>query len=82
MAKKPVEPEIPIEELQEAIIKLSKGMAKLRSSRLRPQTICLLVSRSSGVGMGDTKKVLDALESLELHYLRPPNKATKKRKTR
>lgn len=58
-------------ELEQAILGISKGMAELAKSRLRRETIVLLLHDATRVGKRHIEYVLNALERLEEQYLKP-----------
>lgn len=69
--------EVPIEELEEAILRLSQGMKILTTSRLKPKTIVMLVAKASRVNVTDTAAILAALPLLEYKYLKPKTKRSR-----
>ncbi len=58
------------EELATAVAKIGRGMTVLSESRLKGGTIVMLVSKASGVGLNETRKVIDSLKDLEKTYLK------------
>jgi hypothetical protein len=63
--------ETPSEVLAAAIVEMSQGVKRLRAGRLNERAIVLLVHASTSVAQRDIKAVLNALESLEVEYLKP-----------
>lgn len=61
--------------LESAIVQLSAGMRTLSESRLRRDTIILLLQDATGLGKKQIGFVLNALEQLEQSHLKPAKKA-------
>lgn len=59
------------EALQAAVVTLADGMRALNRSRLRQDTIILLLHDITKVGKRDIGYVLNALGQLEQHILKP-----------
>lgn len=57
------------------IVQISEGMKKLASSRLKPDILYVLVSRASGVNVGEVKKVMEALPHLEEKFCKKVQKS-------
>ena len=62
--------EITVEVLAQSIKDISDGVKKLRSGRLNDKAIILLIQKSSGVGAGTVKRVIDGMQSLEKEFLK------------
>lgn len=58
-------PEVAIEVLAQAIEALADGMKKILDGRVKTDVLIHLVSWKSGVGAGDTRKILDTLADLK-----------------
>ena len=56
------------------IEKLSRAMRALRSSKLKDETIVLLISVHAKLGKRTVERLLDALDTLEEAYLKPTKK--------
>jgi len=67
-------PQQPVDEIAAQIEALSSGMEKLLSGRLNKKAILVLLRETSGLGMRDIEKVLEAARSLRTHFLKkePP----------
>lgn len=65
---------MPLEEFATGVAKISRGMQVLSESRLRPDTIIMLVAKASGESQERVKRVLEALPSLESRFLKPEKK--------
>lgn len=63
--------EVPLEEFARNVGMIADGMKVFQKSQLKMTTIIHLVSRSAGIGYGDTQKVIEALGSLDKKYLKP-----------
>lgn len=61
---------IPVEELEKAIVEISAGMRKLRNSRLTERAILVLLQDSTGQSMRNIQAVLKGLEGLERRFLK------------
>lgn len=61
---------VPITTLAEAVVEISKSVAKLRASGLNERAIVVLVKHETGISMADITRVLRALEKLEEKYTR------------
>ncbi len=59
-----------LEELAIIIEKVSKGAEILFNSRLKYETLIMLVSKSSGVSQRDVRAVLTCLPQLKRKYLK------------
>lgn len=76
-AVKKEEPKVvPLEELQEAIIAISKGMKSLQTTRLKEDTLVLLIQQaikpaSHRPSLDQIRDVLHVLPRLEDTYLKP-----------
>jgi hypothetical protein len=70
MNTEPEKIEIPIEEIAESIQKLSDGMKVLNSSRLKQETIVLLLHHVTKVRKSDINDILNALPELERTFLK------------
>lgn len=62
--------QIESELLANEIKRIAAAMQGLTAGPLKRHTIVLLVSKSSGVNLHDAQRVLDAIESLDKHYLK------------
>lgn len=64
---------LPVEIIEQAIVDISEGMKKLNSTRLTRRAILTLLQAQcgSGIGKGTIETVLKALETMELHWLKP-----------
>lgn len=68
--------EIAVEIMSEAILSISQGIKKLRSSRLNDKALYLLIQHAAPtisyqkVGMFEIKAVIEGIESLEKTYLK------------
>lgn len=60
----------PIEVLAASIVDISKAAKSLLSSRLRHDTLIMLIAHSSKVSQKNVKAVLDSLTDLERRYLK------------
>jgi len=60
----------PTEVLASAIVDISKAAKSLLSSRLRHDTLIMLIAHSSKVSQKNVKAVLDSLTDLERRYLK------------
>lgn len=63
------------EVLAEAIVEIAAAMKKVLSSRLKRDTLILLVHWASRVPQRDVRLVLDSLEQLEQKFCNPKPKA-------
>lgn len=74
---KQVEPPVPVEVLATSIEAISKGVAKLRESRLNDRALVLLIQHacSRAISARDVRLVLEGIESLEKTYLKPKREA-------
>lgn len=61
----------PVEIIERAIIDLATGMRRLNDSRLKHETVVLLLSEASGIGKPAVRSVLRSLLTLEEQYLKP-----------
>lgn len=59
------------EVMAQAIVDIADGMRKLNASRLKRETIVVLLQHSSKVSQRDIRAVLLALDKLEADYLKP-----------
>lgn len=69
----------PVEVMEKAILDISEGIKKLRSTRLNDKALCLLISHAcSGVypkpSPSLVKTVLDGIQSLEETFLKKVQK--------
>lgn len=70
--------EIPVEIIAQAIVAISEGIKKLRSSRLKDDALFLLIQRASPdlrnpyrkVGIKEIEAVFEGIESLERKFLK------------
>lgn len=60
----------PIEVLAASIVDISRAAKSLLSSRLRHDTLIMLISHSSKVSQKNVKAVLESLTDLERRYLK------------
>lgn len=67
--------EVGVEVLAQAIEKIGATMEAVGKSRLREETIVVLVAASTGVPKTTVRNVLLGLRSLEYTYLKPRGKA-------
>lgn len=67
-------PEMLIDNLPEAIEKLATALKKLTDSRLREDTIVLLLHDKTKISKRDIKIILGAMDRLEEVYLKPKKK--------
>lgn len=75
--KQTTDKEVPVEVLADAIIAISAGIKKLRTSRLTDRALMLLIQdaapadpRYGGVTQRDIKAVLAGIEGLEAAYIK------------
>lgn len=73
--QKPDAPEIPVEIFAQDVSAIAAGMRKLSSSRIRRDVLEHLVSWKSGVGIVETRKILDHVERLDTLLIKPAPKA-------
>lgn len=66
--------EMPLDILATHIEEIANFARSIDASRLKRQTICLLVRDYTKIGMRDISAVLDALGALEEMYLKPKGK--------
>lgn len=59
----------PVKILASEITKIAEATRKMMAGGLKPRTIYLLVSKSSGVGQRQVERVLDACQNLQFDYL-------------
>jgi hypothetical protein len=69
------QPEAPAEQVSaevmaQAIVDIAKGMKALSASRLKRETIVILVHDQSKIAKGTIRVVLNNLEALEKEYLK------------
>lgn len=62
----------PVEIIETAIIDLAAGMKRLNASRLKRETVVLLLQDASGVGKPAIRDILHSLDHLEEVFLKPP----------
>lgn len=69
-AVKVVEDETPTEVLAASIAEIAKAMKSLTASRLRHDTLVLLISHSSKVPQKTVKAVLESISTIDKNYLK------------
>lgn len=62
--------EVPAEVLAQSIVKIAEGMKALDASRLKRETIVLLLQGSTGLPRTTIRVVLDGLQSLQRDWLK------------
>jgi hypothetical protein len=67
---------LPVEIIEQAIVDIAEGMQKLLSTRLTRKAIVTLLHASCGnsIGKGTIEIVLNNLELMEHHWLKPKRK--------
>jgi hypothetical protein len=63
--------EVPADVIAQSIVDLAAAAKKLLGTRLRRDTLILLLHDMSGVGKRDIGYVLNSLEQLEGRYVKP-----------
>lgn len=67
-------PEIPFEVLADHIAAIGKAVKEMNATRLKRETLIILLCHITVLPKRDVKKVLDALDVLENVYLKPKDK--------
>lgn len=75
VVKQTPDKEVPVEIIASAIVDIGAAMRKLNASRLSREALVILISHASKVGQRDVRTVLDNLDQLESHWLKPKKKA-------
>jgi hypothetical protein len=77
VVKQNPEKEVPIEVLADAIVAISEGVAKMRSSRFVDRTLYMLIADAAPmfgnrqtVGIREVKAVIEGIASLEARHLK------------
>lgn len=65
----PADPE-PVEIIADAVKRIAEGIEAINRGALNQRAIVLLVANASGVGVTDTRAVLEGLASLRKYYLK------------
>lgn len=68
---KPGDDPSPVELIEAAIVDLAAGMRALTNSRLKRETIVMLLHDASGVGKPAIRVILNNLDHLEDTFLKP-----------
>ncbi|HEY4356016.1 MAG TPA: hypothetical protein VGN16_09735 [Acidobacteriaceae bacterium] len=68
---KPGSDPAPVELIESAIIDLAAGMKKLTATRLKRETIVVLLHEASNVGKPAIRAILNSMDQLEATFLKP-----------
>lgn len=60
----------PVELIAKSIIEIADGFAKINASKLNRRALLILLKDSTGLGMSEIGKVLDAVPKLKDMYLK------------
>lgn len=70
--------EVPTEVIADALVRISEGIAKLRSGRLNDKALVLLIQHAcpsqDRPSISTIRTVLDAVENLRGEYVKKPSK--------
>jgi hypothetical protein len=63
----------PVEEVAQAIVNIATGMKKMNSSRLKRDAVVILLQAQCGahVNRSQIRMVLDSLDRMDRHWLKP-----------
>ncbi len=70
--------EVPLDVLADSIVEISRGIKKLRSTRIKDSALLLLIHHAMPAGLRVSKRhistVLSTIENLEATYVKPNKK--------